>query len=93
MGTGINFLCNCWLKNSKWTSRFWAEDKEVVSTYFTSVFLGHTTSQCLLQGFLKALSSLELLNILQVFMYGPNMDWVFLLALKRQITSTIDEET
>ena len=54
------------------------DTNEVCTSYFDSVFLGHSTSSDLLNGFLRALQGLNLKKLLQISMYGPNVNKKFL---------------
>ena len=57
--------------------RFWdSELNKVVSRYFDSVFLGHTKAD-LLGNFKQCLLNLNMANLLQVSMDGPNTNWKF----------------
>lgn len=63
--------------------RFWSDkDNEVCTRYYGSVFLGHATAADLLDGFLKALSGLDVKKLMQVSMDGPNVNKKFLQDLK-----------
>nr|XP_046480982.1 uncharacterized protein LOC124218506 [Neodiprion pinetum] len=67
----------CQLEQMDFVLRYWSKTKdETVSRYF--VFLGHTTSADLLTAFKKELSSLNMKNLLQVSMDGPNVNLKFL---------------
>ena len=58
--------------------RFWdSELNKVVSRYFDSVFLGHTKAEDLLGNFKQCLLNLNMANLLQVSMDGPNTNWKF----------------
>ncbi|CAL4148044.1 unnamed protein product [Meganyctiphanes norvegica] len=58
--------------------RFWdSELNKVVTRYFDSVFLGHTRSEDLLINFKECLSKLNMANLLQISMDGPNSNWKF----------------
>ena len=58
--------------------RFWDTEKnKVLSRYLNSQFLGHTRAADLLQKFNEALGKLNLANLFQVSMDGPNMNWKF----------------
>ena len=54
------------------------DTNEVCTSYFDSVFLGHSTSSDLLNGFLRALQGLNLKKLLQISMDGPNVNKKFL---------------
>lgn len=55
--------------------RFW-ENNEAQTRYLTSVFLGHATAENLLTSFKSAQKNngLELNNMIQVSMDGPNVN-------------------
>ena len=56
--------------------RFWDKKKNKVSSrYLNSQFLGHTRAADLLQKFREALGKLNLANLIQVSMDGPNTNW------------------
>ena len=58
--------------------RFWDNElNKVVTRYFDSVFLGHTRSGDLLVKFNEALLGLNMSNMLQISMDGPNTNWKF----------------
>ena len=62
--------------------RFWdADEKVIVMQYLTSVFLGRSGAQHLLNGFCSALQCIGLRNLLAVAMDGPNVNWSFLSLL------------
>ena len=57
---------------------FWNKlDNEINTRYFTSVFLGHTRANDLLEAFQKALSDFDMYNLIQVSMDGPSVNWKF----------------
>ena len=52
--------------------RFWDREKQrVVTRFFTSEFLGHTTAKDIKKSFLQGISCLNLAKMLQVSMDGP----------------------
>ena len=58
--------------------RFWDKEKNKVSSrYRNSQFLGHTRAADLLHKFREALGKLNLANLNQVSMDGPNTNWKF----------------
>ena len=58
--------------------RFWDDElNKVVTRYFESVFLGHTRSGDLLLKFNEALAKMNMSNMLQISMDGPNTNWKF----------------
>lgn len=62
--------------------RFWDEGLQQVSTrYLSSVFLGRSTADDLLEKFFEGLSMLPFSNLLQVSMDGPNVNHCFLRKL------------
>lgn len=63
--------------------RFWGEN-EVKTRFLTSCFLGHATAHDLLMNFISALKEqgLNLKNMMQVSMDGPNVNLKFLKDLK-----------
>jgi len=76
--------------------RFWNQEKnEVATRYLTSIFLGHATSDDLLQAFTSALSrqNLYIKRMLQVSMDGPNVNLKFLRELKMYLkTETVADD-
>jgi hypothetical protein len=65
--------------------RFWDEARNAVATrYLTSAFLGHATADDLLHTFTSALAAqnLNLKNMIQVSMDGPNVNLKFLRELQ-----------
>lgn len=75
--------------------RFWdSELNKVVTRYFTSVFLGHTTADDLMRCFKQGLSELNTSRMLQVSMDGPTTNWKFydkLLEGRRQVDPNIPD--
>lgn len=66
--------------------RFWSNNTEKVETrYWTSVFLGRSTAENLLEGFLKGLENLDQTKLLQVSMDGPNVNLSFMKKLKAEL--------
>lgn len=75
--------------------RFWNDTSNDVSTrYLTSTFLKHATSADLLNAFTTALSeqNLNLKNMLQVSMDGPNVNLKFLRELKAFLKNASDPD-
>ena len=62
------------LKWSRWTFivRYF-KDGEVKSRYLSSGFLGHTTAKDLKRAFEECTEKLDLKNLIQVSMDGPNV--------------------
>lgn len=76
----------CQLEQMDFVLRYWSKSKEeTVSRYFGSAFLGHSTSADLLTAFKKELSLLNMKNLLQVSMDGPNVNIKFLRDLKEEL--------
>ncbi|XP_048512809.1 uncharacterized protein LOC125501482 [Athalia rosae] len=66
--------------------RFWDVEKNEVSTrYLTSLFLGHTTAQDLMDAFTNNLPKDLLKKILQVSMDGPNVNLKFVKDLQIEL--------
>lgn len=81
----------CQLEQMDFVLRYWSKTKEeTVSRYFGSAFLGHSTSADLLTAFKKELSSLNMKNLLQVSMDGPNVNLKFLRDLKDDLNNGPD---
>ena len=53
--------------------------------YFNSIFLGHSTTQHLCKKFLEGSLDLDLSNLLQVSVDGPNVNLKFLKTLQDEI--------
>ena len=53
------------------------EAKQVEVRYWDSQFLGHSTSDDLLENFNKSLAGLDLSKIFQISMDGPSVNWCF----------------
>ena len=51
------------------------KDGEVKSRYLSSGFLGHTTAKDLNRAFEECSEKLDLRNLIQVSMHGPNINW------------------
>lgn len=74
--------------------RFWdLECDEVVTRYYTSVFLGKSTAAHLLSSFKDGVKNLSLNNILQISMDGPNVNFKFLQELRNDIKSSSEEQS
>ena len=54
------------------------KDGEVKSRYLSSGFLGHTTAKDLKRAFEECTEKLDLKNLIQVSMDGPNINWKML---------------
>lgn len=66
--------------------RFWdSEIDQVCSRYYSSSFLGHSTSADLLRSFLEATDGINLKKILQVSMDGPKVNIKFLRELNAEL--------
>ena len=66
--------------------RYWSlESNKVETRYFGSAFLGHTRAVDLLQAFKTQLSDLNLKNLMQISMDGPNVNFKFLKDLKLEM--------
>gem|GEM_PF-6826146 len=73
--------------------RFWCTDKNEVAThYYSSAFLGHTTSEDLIQAFKVELKDLNLKKLLQVSMDGPNVNIKFFKDLQTVLSQSHDED-
>lgn len=73
--------------------RFWCTDKnEVVTHYYSSAFLGHSTSQDLVQAFKKELKELNLKKLLQISMDGPNVNIKFFHDIQTDLSQSHDED-
>ena len=55
---------------------------KMCTRYLDYAFIGHARHQDLYQHFISAMSSLDLRELLQVFMDGPNVNWDFLSELQ-----------
>lgn len=65
--------------------RIWDVNKnQVMTRYWNSSFLGHSTADDLLEGFQQGLKNVELSKIVQVSMDGPNVNWLFMKKLKEK---------
>lgn len=66
--------------------RYWPENcSEVQVRYLNSVFLGHSTAQDLFESFIAGSSDLDLLNLLQISIDGPNVNLKFLRYIQDQV--------
>lgn len=66
--------------------RYWPEScSEVQVRYLTSLFLGHSTAQDLFENFISGCGDLELSNLLQISIDGPNVNLKFLKEMNEQI--------
>ena len=66
------------LKRSRLTIVGYFKDGEVKSRYLSSGFLGHTTAKDLKRAFEECTEKLDLKNLIQVSMDGPNVNWKML---------------
>ena len=66
------------LKRSRWTFVRYFKDGEVKSRYLSSGFLGHTTAKDLKREFEECTEKLDLKNLIQAYMDGPNINWKML---------------
>lgn len=64
---------------------------KVCTEYFNSVFLGKATAQDLLDSFIKRIQPLEIKNILQISMDGPNVNLSFLRKLHDRMAEEIPD--
>ena len=65
--------------------RFWNSDlNHVESRYFDSKFLGHPTGKNLLESMTTSLATINSINLTQLCMDGPSMNWLLLNLLKKQ---------
>lgn len=72
--------------------RFWCADKNEVAThYYSSAFLGHTTSRDLIQAFKIELKDLNLKKLLQISMDGPNVNIKFFKDLEIDLSESHDK--
>ena len=69
------------------------EKNEVSSRYLTSAFLKRSTAADLLTSFLAALNCLDLKNLIQVSMDGPNVNKKFLTDLRNYLKNDLQYET
>ncbi|XP_045207486.1 uncharacterized protein LOC123559592 [Mercenaria mercenaria] len=68
--------------------RFWDDElKKIETRYYSSQFLGHATSDDMVEHFTKAMSDhkLNMGNLLQIGMDRPNVNWKFLDIMKQKI--------
>ena len=61
---------------------------EVCSRYLPSSFMGHSTTEDIMNNFLEALSEMKLCNFVQVLMNSPNVNWSFF----EQLSSNLHDE-
>ncbi|GBN09361.1 hypothetical protein AVEN_156320-1 [Araneus ventricosus] len=66
--------------------RYWKPyDNKVVTIYFGSAFLGHSTAKYILTEFYDIIGSLSLSKLLQIFMDGPSVNWSFYKTLQEDV--------
>ena len=59
--------------------RYWDINwRRVLTRYWTSEFLGHTTSNDLVTSFTNGLENIDLVKLIQISMDGPSTNWKFL---------------
>ena len=65
--------------------RFWNNNlNRVESRYFDSQFLGHPTAKNLLESMTTSLATINSINLTQLSMDGPSVNWLLLDLLKKQ---------
>lgn len=73
--------------------RFWNESTNLVNTrYLTSVFLGHSTAEDILESFHKAVSKLQLSKMLQISMDGPAVNWKTFNLIQQEMKTEFNKE-
>lgn len=66
--------------------RYWPENSiEVQVRYLNSNFLGHSTAVDLYNNFIHGTADLNLSNLLQISLYGPNVNMKFLRTMQEQL--------
>ena len=73
--------------------RFWDEQQNQIQTrYYTSQFLGHATSEDMVDHFSKSVleSGLKISNLVQVSINGPNVIWKFYEIIKQKLDQEYD---
>ena len=69
--------------------RCWESSMDkVCSQYLSSPFMGHSTTEDIMNNILEASSEIKLCNLVQVSMDGPNVNWAFL----EQLSSNLHDE-
>ena len=59
-------------------SRYWDENTNRVAVrYFNLAFMGHATSEDILESFKSALNPIDIGIIIQISMDGPSVSWRF----------------
>ena len=73
--------------------RYWATDNTVKSSYLTSEFMGHATATDIMDHFDSSVfeSGLNMENLVQVGMDGPNVNWCFFDKLKQKMNDDYDQ--
>ena len=64
--------------------RLW-DDCEISTRFFDSAFMGHATADDMVNVFNKSTSTLQMRNLLQLSMDGPNVNWKFFEAIQSQL--------
>ena len=60
-------------------SKYWDENTNRVPVrYLNSAFMGHPTSEDILESFKFALNPIDIRKIIQISMDGPGVNWKFL---------------
>ena len=60
-------------------SRYWDENTNRVAVrYLNSAFMGHATSEDILELFKSALNPIDIGKIIEISMNGPSVNWKFL---------------
>ena len=77
-----DFFQNCQLDLN---IRFWNSDlNHVESRYFDSKFLGHPTAKNLLESMTTSLATINTINLTQLCMDSPSVNWLLLNLLEKQ---------
>lgn len=69
--------------------RLWENDR-VGTRYFGSQFMGHADADTMLQHFSDCVEKINMRNLVQVSMDGPNVNWKFIESLQEQLRTDCD---
>ena len=77
---------NRFTQNKQIHIRFFDEGRNAVHTrYFTSAFLGHATATNMVDVFVEKCGTMNLSNMIQLSMDGPNVNWSFYQKLMAEV--------
>ena len=75
-------------------SRYWNENtSRVAIRYLNSAFMGHITSEDILESFKSALNPIDFGKTIQIYMDGPSVSWKFLELYNNELREIYQKNT